>query len=54
MVRVEPGWDGLLQRYQARCVLVPKGSALANILELSPPWKRVYADDIGEIFERNR
>jgi hypothetical protein len=54
MVRVEPGWDGLLQRYQARCVLVPKGSALANILELSPPWKRVYADDVGEIFERNR
>ena len=54
MVRVEPGWDGLLQRYQACCVLVPKGSALANILELSPPWKRVYADDVGEIFERNR
>jgi len=54
MVRVEPGWDGLLQRYQARCVLVRKGSALANILELSPPWKRVYADDVGEIFERNR
>ncbi len=41
-------------KYQARCVLVPKGSALANILEPSPPWKRVYADDVGVIFERNR
>jgi hypothetical protein len=54
MVHVEPGWDGLLEKYQARCVLVPKGSALANILELSPRWKRVYADDVGVIFERNR
>ncbi len=54
MVHVEPGWDGLLEKYQSRCVLVPKGSALANILEQSPPWKRVYADDVAEIFERNR
>jgi len=54
MVHVEPGWDGLLEKYQARCILVPKGSALANILELRPPWKRVYADDVGVIFERTR
>ena len=53
MVRVEPGWDGLLDKYQARCVLVPKGSALANILEQRPPWKRVYTDDVGVVFERN-
>jgi hypothetical protein len=54
MVHVEPGWDGLLDKYQARCVLVPKGSGLANILEQTPPWKRVYADNVGVIFERNR
>jgi hypothetical protein len=53
MVHVEPGWDGLLEQYQARCVLVPKASALANILEQSPPWKSVYADDVAVIFERN-
>jgi hypothetical protein len=54
MVHVEPGWDGLLEKYQSRCVLVPNGSALANILEQSPPWRSVYADDVAEIFERNR
>lgn len=54
MVHVEPGWDGLLEKYQSRCVLVPKGSALANILDQTPPWKRVYADDVGVIFERKR
>jgi hypothetical protein len=53
MVQVDPGWDELLNKYHARCVLVPKGSALANILEQSPPWKRVYADDVGVVFERN-
>jgi hypothetical protein len=53
MVHVEPDWDGLLEKHRARCVLVPKGSALANILEQSPPWKRVYTDDVGVVFERN-
>jgi hypothetical protein len=54
MVRVELGWDELLKKYQSRCVLVPRGSALANILEQTPPWKRVYIDDVGVVFERNR
>jgi len=54
MVHVERGWDGLLDRYQSRCVLVPKGSALDNILEQTPPWKRVYADDVAVVFERDR
>jgi hypothetical protein len=53
MIHVEPGWDGLLDEYKARCVLVPKGSALANILERTQPWKRVYTDDVGVVFERN-
>jgi hypothetical protein len=53
MLHVEPGWDGLLEQYQARRVLVPKSSPLANILEQSPPWKSVYADDVAVIFERN-
>jgi hypothetical protein len=53
MVHVEPGWDELLEQYQARRVLVPKSSSLANILQQSPPWKSIYADDVAVIFERN-
>jgi hypothetical protein len=53
MVHVEPGWDGLLEQYHSRLVLVPKNSSLANILEQSPPWKSIYADDVSVIFERN-
>ena len=53
MVHVEPGWDALLEQYQARRVLVPRNSSLANILQQSPPWKSIYADDVAVIFERN-
>jgi len=53
MVHVEPGWDGLLEQYHAHLVLLPKNSALANILEQSPAWKSIYADDVSVIFERN-
>jgi hypothetical protein len=52
MMHGEVGWEGLLDQYQIRCVLVPKGSPLANILEKSPLWKSVHADDTASIFER--
>jgi hypothetical protein len=52
MVHVEPGWDEFLRKYDAHCVLVPKGSALANILKLTPEWKTIYGDDVAVIFER--
>jgi hypothetical protein len=52
MMHGEVGWEGLLDKYQIHCVLVPKSSPLANILEKSPPWTSVYADDTAAIFER--
>jgi len=52
MIHGEFGWEGLLEVYQIHCVMVPKGSPLANILSKSPPWKNVYADDVAAIFER--
>jgi hypothetical protein len=52
MIHGDIDWEGLLEEYQIRRVLVPKGSPLANILEKNPPWKNVYADDVADIFER--
>jgi hypothetical protein len=52
MMHGEVGWEGLLDEYQIHCVLVPKGSPLANILKKNPPWRSVYADDTAAIFER--
>jgi hypothetical protein len=35
----EPGWEDFLQQHQAHCVVVPKDSALANILLETPGWQ---------------
>jgi hypothetical protein len=52
MMHGEVGWEDLLDKYQIRRALVPRRSALANILEVTPPWNRIYADDVAAIFER--
>jgi hypothetical protein len=50
MVHVEPGWEGFLQQHPARSVLVPKDSALANILLETPSWQAIYSDDVAVAF----
>jgi hypothetical protein len=52
MVRVEPGWQDFLQQHAAHSVLVPKDSALANILLETGGWRMIYADDVAMVFVR--
>jgi hypothetical protein len=52
MVHVEPGWEDFLQQHAAHCVIVPKDSALANILAETAGWQRVYGDDVAAVFVR--
>ncbi len=50
MVHVEPGWDQFLQKHPARCVIVPKDSALANIMAETQGWQPIYSDDTAVVF----
>ncbi|MGA9758910.1 MAG: hypothetical protein WBQ51_11135, partial [Candidatus Sulfotelmatobacter sp.] len=52
MVHVEPGWQDFLQQSRAHCVVVPKDSALANILDETASWKTIYSDDVATVFVR--
>jgi hypothetical protein len=52
VVEVKPGWDAVLKHYDVKFVLVPPENALASALQLSPQWKRVYADSVADVFER--
>ena len=52
MMHVEPGWRDFLQQHPARCVVVPKDSALANILLETPGWQAIYRDDVAVVFGR--
>jgi len=54
MVHVEPGWDEFLQQHPAQCVLVPRDSALANILGETPGWQPIYSDDVAIAFVPGR
>ena len=52
MVHVEPGWQDFLQQSRAHCVVVPKDSALANILDETAGWKAIYSDGVATVFVR--
>jgi hypothetical protein len=52
-IRVEPGWDVLLNDNHVNWVLLPKESALANALRGSQQWKVSYEDKTAVLFQRS-
>lgn len=50
MVHVQEGWDTFLRQYSAKCILLPRNSALATVLSKSAGWKSIYADDVSIAF----
>ena len=54
MMHVEPGWGDFLQQHPAACVIVPKDSALSNILAETPGWQPIYGDDTAVLFVSRR
>jgi hypothetical protein len=49
-VHVEPGWQDFLRQHEIRCIVVPRDSALANILLETPAWQSIYSDDVAVVF----
>jgi hypothetical protein len=54
MIHLELGWEDFVNRYQPNCVIVPKDSALANILAETTGWQPIYSDDVARAFVRAR
>ncbi len=54
MIYLEPGWDDFLNQYQPAGVIVPKDSALANMLAETAGWQPIYGDDVARVFVRVR
>ena len=52
MLHVEAAWVDFLQQHEAPCVIVPKDSALANILAETQGWRAIYADDVSVVLVR--
>jgi hypothetical protein len=54
VIAIKPGWDGVLNQYDVRFVLIPPDSPLASALQLRADWKRVYSDTRSSLYERAR
>jgi hypothetical protein len=52
VIRVEPGWDEILNQYQVGVVLVPTDSPLAAALGRTPQWTVTYKDATATLFAR--
>jgi hypothetical protein len=49
----DEGWQGLLDQYRIRLVIVETGSTLAKFLRIDPMWREVYRDQMAVIFVRD-
>jgi hypothetical protein len=54
MMHVEPGWQDFLGEHNVQLIVVPKDSALANILRETTNWKAMHEDDVAVTFVRVR
>jgi hypothetical protein len=52
MMQVEREWEEFLKTHEASCVLLPRDSALANVLAVTKGWKTIYADEVAIAFVR--
>lgn len=50
MIHLEPGWEQFLQQHPANCLVVPRNSALANILAEGGTWRSIYQDNLAIVF----
>jgi hypothetical protein len=49
-LHVAPGWQDFLHEQPARYLVLPKDSALANILLVTADWRPLYRDDVAIVF----
>ena len=49
-LHAEAGWQNFFDQYPVRCVVIPKDSALANLLAATPGWHEIYGDQLAVIF----
>jgi len=52
LVRVEPGWERVLDEHEVRWLLLPSDSSLANVIRETRDWTVVYQDRTATMFKR--
>jgi len=52
MIRVEDGWKEFLAEHEGSYLLLPRSSALSNVVSEDSEWKQVYKDELSVVFVR--
>jgi hypothetical protein len=50
--KLQPGWEGVLEKYKVGWTLLPRKHPLSNLLALRNDWKLVYQDAVASIYVR--
>ncbi|HEV2470905.1 MAG TPA: hypothetical protein VGS78_17060 [Candidatus Sulfotelmatobacter sp.] len=50
MIHVDQGWQDFLKEQHPHSILLPRNSALANILLVTSGWKVTYTDELSIVF----
>jgi hypothetical protein len=48
----DDGWQGRLDTYGIRLVIVERNSVLARFLRVDPAWKEIFQDEVAAVFTR--
>jgi hypothetical protein len=52
VIRIEPGWEKVLQKYDINWLIYNNKSALSSLLLERDDWKLIYSDKVANIFVR--
>jgi len=53
LIYMEPGWNGVIEKYNITWIIFDADSILSRFLLEKPGWHLVYADKVANIFVRN-
>jgi hypothetical protein len=53
VANVQPGWEGVIQKYDIRWIIYNANSSLSLFLMQSDDWHLIYADKVAAIFVKN-
>jgi hypothetical protein len=54
VITLQPGWEGILEQYGVRWVIMPPNSALVGALQSRPDWQLLYTDETAAILSDRR
>lgn len=53
VIKMQPGWEAIIDKYDINWIIYNRDSALSQYLNLKKDWKIIYSDNVANIYIRN-